>query len=206
VSLNHVSPLFSAGRIVAATTALLGAGGCAHSQFEADAMRVLTNRVFDVTDVVGVRVAVGPGLMARVQATEYVAIGAGSLGATLRWTSEKFDPHFFGWNGREGGTWIELREEAGISTFWFCESSGESLAGNVTRFGCDARRVSDIGGEVHLGVVGVAAEVRVIECFDLVAGMFGADPAGDDVASIEPDQPPNAARNSAAAAGPVSGR
>ncbi len=60
------------------------------------------------------------------------------------------------------------------------EAEGESLAGDRATFGPRARRPLDIGVDLHLALIGVAAEVRVDEVFDFLAGLVGADPQVDD--------------------------
>ncbi len=142
-------------------------------------------RVLDLSDIVALRIGVGPGLLVQARATRYVALGVGSIGPAHVF-SGGFRPecYFLGWNGREGGVWIERRTEYGISTFYGCEATGESQAGNVTRFGLDGRRTFDVGAEAYLALVGLAVDARVEEALDFVAGIFGFDPEGDDTAAV----------------------
>lgn len=138
-------------------------------------------RGMDLSDIASVRVAVGPGLLAHARVTRFIAIGAGELGSVAA-ARQGFtlDHYQFGWIKREGGLWTERRVELGISTLYLFEAEGESLAGDRVTFGPPARRTLDVGLDLHLALIGVAAEVRVDEVFDFVAGLFGADPLDDD--------------------------
>ncbi|MBK6939706.1 MAG: hypothetical protein IPH13_05765 [Planctomycetes bacterium] len=138
-------------------------------------------RGMDLTDIVSIRVALGPGLLAHARITRFIALGAGELGSVAA-TRPGFtlDHYQFGWIKREGGLWTERRVELGVSTLYLFEAEGESLAGDRATFGPRARRPLDIGVDLHLALIGVAAEVRVDEVFDFLAGLVGADPQVDD--------------------------
>lgn len=137
-------------------------------------------RVRDLTDVVSVRIGFGPGLLIRAQATRWIALGVGSIGPANSWARYRLEPRFVGWKRREGGTWIEVRREVGISTFYVCEATGERLGGNIESFGADSRADDDFSAEAYALLLGVAVDFSPIEAYDFVAGLFTGDPCGDD--------------------------
>jgi hypothetical protein len=138
-------------------------------------------RGLDFADFLSLRIGVGPGLLAGARITEFVAIGAGSLGPPLPWSAGfKVEVHFLGWNRREGGVWTERRGEVGLSTLYYCEAEGDVLSGNRERFGADAREPMDIGAELYFALLGAAVDVRLSDFPDFLAGIFGFDPDGDD--------------------------
>jgi len=135
----------------------------------------------DLLDVVSLRLAIGPGLLAHARVTPWVAAGWGMLGRPESWAGG-FEMKLYkvGWNGRSGGVWTERRAEAGVSVFYYCASEPGVLAGTVDVFPPESRRTFDIGAEAHLALIGAAAEVRVDEAVDFVLGLFGADIREDD--------------------------
>lgn len=173
-------PRHTVRRTIAAAFLACGLHACAATREEHAGPNYLQARAADLADALGVSVGFGPGFLARAQITRWVAAGVGSIGPAIPWSHYRFDPRFAGWNGRERGVWIELREEIGIGTFYACEASGELLAGDVESFGLEGRTAEDIAAELFLGLIGVAVTFRPLEMFDFVAGIFGADPKGDD--------------------------
>lgn len=161
-------------------------GGCSSAREPREnAGDYASARVRDLVDVVSVRVGVGPGLLIRAQATRWLALGVGSIGPSNSWARYRLEPRFVGWKRREGGTWIEVRREVGISTFYVCEATGERLGGNIESFGVDARADDDFSAEAYALLVGLAVDFSPVEAYDFVAGLFTGDPCGDDL-SIDP--------------------
>lgn len=171
------------GVAAAVGVALVSVFGCATQPArESSAPRGwLAERGLDLSDVVSVRLALGPGLLAHARVTRFVAIGAGELGSVAASRPGfTLDLYQLGWIKREGGLWTERRVELGLSTMYLFEAEGESLAGDRRTFGPPARRTLDVGVDLHLALIGAAADVRIDELFDFVAGVFGADPLDDD--------------------------
>lgn len=160
----------------------------------------LAARALDLSDIASIRVAIGPGLLAHARITRFVALGAGELGSVAAARPGfTLDHYQFGWIKREGGLWTERRVELGLSTLYLFEAEGETLAGDRQTFGPPARRPLDVGIDLHLALIGVAAEVRVDEVFDFLAGLVSVDPLDDD----ERYGPPSTAFESGAANEPA---
>ena len=168
------------------------AGGCA-STGPRDPVGWMEARGADFMDIFGIRLAVGPGLGIYARATQYV-----QLGFMLRGPSERGLPRpdgvslravpcfMVGTIGRYGGAWFDSTREAmlpGWSTReldrYYIER--EVIAGFVPTHGDQDLWQWEFGGGLHLLVVGGEAEVRPFQAVDFVAGLFGYDPAGDDV-------------------------
>jgi hypothetical protein len=143
-------------------------------------LRYLSARGLDLLDIVSARIAMGPGLLAHARATRFIAAGVGLLGKPEPWGGFEFKKYGLGWVLREGGLWTERRAEIGISTFYYCESEPHLLGGNRATFEPESRGLFDFGGELHLFLVGAAAEVRPDEAIDFVTGLFGFDLLDDD--------------------------
>lgn len=175
------------GAVMAA--ALLAGSGCVVQPIGAKptARGWLAARGMDLTDIASIRVALGPGLLVHARITRFIALGAGELGSVAA-TRPGFtlDHYQFGWIKREGGLWTERRVELGVSTLYLFEAEGETLAGDRSTFGPPARRPLDIGIDLHLALIGVAADVRIDEVFDFLAGLVSADPLDDDGESAPP--------------------
>ncbi len=138
-------------------------------------------RGLDLAEIASVRVGVGPGLLANARITRFVAVGAGRLGPAITNLFGFWVPCWqFGSCRREIGLWTERRVELGLSTLYSIDVDAVPLAGNRRTFGMEARGTFDVGAELYLALVGLAAEVRPDEALDFVAGIFGFDPAGDD--------------------------
>ncbi|GEM_PF-1964595 len=152
----------------------------------------------DFMDVFGVRIALGPGLGAAVRVTEAIQLGYIAMGqAELTLPSPKgvslrgFPALVFGLRGRYGGLWYESSEELrlpGFSSRDFEVSTSreqpiqrESIAGYMTPHGEYDNWRYEIGAGVYFFVAGAEAEVRPLELLDLLAGLLGYDPAGDDL-------------------------
>lgn len=143
----------------------------------------LLERLIDLADVASVRVAAGPGLLAQARATRWLAAGVGSLGPETTWVGGlSLTPHVAGWSLREGGVWTERRAEVGLSSLYYCEAEIEVIAGRRERGGLADRGDYDVGGELHFGLLGLAAEFRPDELLDFLVGWIGNDPMLDDAA------------------------
>jgi hypothetical protein len=125
-------------------------------------------RALDLSDVVAVRVAVGPGLLAHARVTRFVAIGAGELGSVAAGRpSFTLDHYQLGWIKREGGLWTERRVELGLSTMYSFDAEGgdarrrprdvrSAVAAHVRRRRGRAPRVDRTrGGRAHRRSVGL---------------------------------------------------
>lgn len=172
---------------------LLAAAGCVSPAGPRDTAGWFSARGADLMDVVGVRVMLGPGLGVYVRATEYA-----QLGAVFRGPSERTVPtpegqairsvpcFVFGTIGRYGGAWFERASEVMLPG-WSSRDDDpllidrEVVAGIVPLHGEDDRWRASFGAGVHLLLVGVEAEVRPLQVLDLLAGLVGYDPSGDDV-------------------------
>jgi hypothetical protein len=126
----------------------------------------LPNRVMDVLDIVRLRAAVGPGLEAGVRVTD--------VGALYMGNSRSF--------------WVGIPGERAPGSF--PRPAGAAQKQGLVLFGVDASDVtpnppryefSEIGAQLHLGVVGVEAGVVPAELADFLVGLFGMDPSGDDL-------------------------
>ena len=141
----------------------------------------LADRGRDLVDVASLRVALGPGLLVHARATPWIAAGWGMLGRSEAWAGGfEMKVYRVGWSGRTGGVWTERRAEMGLSSFYYCEAEPTVLAGTIDVFPPEDRRTFDIGAELHLALVGAAAEVRPDEALDFVLGLFGVDLLDDD--------------------------
>ena len=123
------------------------------------------NRVFDVLDLVRLRVRVGPGIAARVRATEGVDVGLGSYAAL-----------YVGLPGPRGDVEIPLpigpESYAGIEL-----GPGDAeVAGGYPPDYTD----TEFGASVHAALVGLDIGVDPFEVLDLAAGFALIDLRGDD--------------------------
>ncbi len=147
----------------------------------------LSARGLDLIDLFSLRIGVGPGLLAHARVTEWIALGAGSMGRPESWAGGfELRKYGLGWCRREGGLWSERRAELGISTFYYCETDAAPLGGNRMTFPPDSRGRWDVGIEAHLALIGAAAEVRLDEILDFVVGLAGFDPSHDDPSPAQP--------------------
>ena len=144
------------------------------------ALHYLAARGLDLLDIASARVAIGPGMLAHVWATRWIAAGIGSLGKPESSGGFELKKFGLGWMLREGGLWTERRAEIGISVFYYCESEPHLLGGNRISFEPESRGLFDIGAEVHFLLIGAAAEVRPDQALDFLLGIFGIDLLDDD--------------------------
>ncbi len=121
------------------------------------------NRVLDVLDIFRLNVAAGPGFGLNLRATKFVQAGFEnyvSVRAGL---------------GKGGGMVFPryglLYSESEVLTF----GAGPAYTGG------GQRGFTEVGGTVHLGIVGVEAAVDLMEIVDALAGFIMLDPQGDDL-------------------------
>lgn len=115
------------------------------------------NRVLDAIDIGRASIGIGCGFGFNLRATELAEIGYGQYSTTR-----------FGMKGRVMPVYDEKIDEAGIG-----------FLGWVS--GCLQRDPSEVGADLHLGVIGVQAAVSLVEVADFVTGFVLIDLQGDDL-------------------------
>lgn len=115
------------------------------------------NRVLDFIDIGRASIGIGCGFGFNVRATELAEIGYGQYSTTR-----------FGLKGRVMPVYDEKINEAGFGFLGYVN-------------GCLQRDPSEIGADLHLGVIGVQAAVSLVEAVDFVAGFALIDLQGDDL-------------------------
>jgi hypothetical protein len=122
----------------------------------------IPNRVFDILDIVRLRLRVGPGLSAGVSATELADVFVGahtSVYAGLRGSRGKPEiPWPFG---------IENRAGAEIS---IADATASNVYNDPLGFGAEAQ----------LGIIGINVAIEVYDILDLITGFIFIDLAKDD--------------------------
>lgn len=116
----------------------------------------LPNRAADLVDTVRFNVGVGLGLGANIRPTKGLQFGAAC-----------YDTVRFGLRGRRSPFWHEWSLEGGID-------------GMYEELGDTERGFHEVGGTIHVLLVGLDAAVDVEELLDFGFGLFMADPADDD--------------------------
>ncbi len=150
-------------------------------------------------DLFGIRIGFGPGLGVLVRATEYVQLGAmyrGPSESHLAGATAPSRPDGFrlravpcvmlGTIGRYGGVWYDSTAEIALPGFSTRDGPvpviyREIIAGVVPLDGRDDGWRGSFGVGLHALLVGGEVEVRPFELFDLLGGLIGYDPSGDDV-------------------------
>lgn len=140
--------------------------GQTSSDFLTQVAWYIPNRVLDLVDIFRLRAAVGPGMEAGVRITDAAAMYLGHSRTV--------------WMGLPGERAPgEAPRLAGAS-----QKKGLALLGvDATDMKPDPPRYdqSEIGFQVHAGVVGVEAGVVPSAILDFLLGWFGIDRAGDDL-------------------------
>jgi hypothetical protein len=126
----------------------------------------IPNRLFDVLDVVRLRVRAGPGISASVRATEAADVALGGH-ATV----------FAGLPGPRGVRRIPW--PVGLETYAGLEVSLADLGTEDDRHGPRYAPL-EAGLGAQLGLVGLDVGVDPFDAVDLVAGILFLDPRGDD--------------------------
>ena len=120
------------------------------------------NRVFDILDIIRLRLRVGPGLSAGVRATELADVFLGAhttLYAGLR-----------GSRGKPGIPWpFGIENNAGVEV-----SVADATASNVYN------DPLGLGVEAQAGIIGINVAIDVYDILDLITGFFFIDLAEDD--------------------------
>ena len=115
------------------------------------------NRVLDAIDIARVNIGIGCGFGFNIRATELAEIGYGQYSTTR-----------FGMKGRVMPVYDEKIDEGGIGFLGWVN-------------GCLQRDPSEVGADLHLGVIGAQAAVSLVEVVDFVAGFALIDLQGDDL-------------------------
>ncbi len=126
----------------------------------------LPDRLFDLMDVVRLRLRVGPGVAAGIRVTEYADAFAGTYGAI-----------FVGIPGPRGEPAINwpfgLESKSGVEA---------SVADATTDLGADpGYGTLEIGVSLHAVILGVDVGLDPWEAVDFLAGILTFDPATDDL-------------------------
>lgn len=158
--------------------------GCAPGQV------YLRDRGADLVDVIRLNVAYGPGLGAGVFATSALRLGV--IGEHSRHAG--FDGHGFGTWGQDRFDWQLLvvgheyghrdtpvtgsvESHAQNEGYWKTPVLGGRRARFRTEHVCGPL---EVGGRIHLLLVGAEIGIRFSELADFVCGILGFDPKGDD--------------------------
>ncbi|MBL8767123.1 MAG: hypothetical protein JNL94_07160 [Planctomycetes bacterium] len=127
----------------------------------------LPNRVFDLLDVVRLRLRVGPGLGAGVRVTELADVNLGAW-STL----------FVGIPGPRGEP--EINWPFGFETLAGAELSVVDVSteddDHAPRYG-----PAEVGLGIHLAILGLDIGVEPWEAVDFIVGLVFFDPVGDDL-------------------------
>ena len=126
----------------------------------------IPNRIFDVLDLVRLRVRVGPGISVGVRATEIADVTIGAH-ATI-------------WAGLHGPrSQPEIPWPLGVETLATVEVSVLEAGSDDGRFGPQYGPL-EIGFGTQLAIIGFDLGVEPYDALDLLAGIFLLDPKGDD--------------------------
>ena len=117
----------------------------------------IPNRVLDFIDIGRLNVGVGCGCGFNLRATELAEIGFGQYETTR-----------FGMKGRVLPVYTENIDEAGVGFLGYVN-------------GVLQRDPSEIGADLHVGVIGVQAAVSLVEAADFLTGFFLIDLQKDDL-------------------------
>jgi hypothetical protein len=123
------------------------------------------NRVFDVFDIVRIRIRLGPGIAAGARATQGIEAFFGAyrtfwIGLHGPRTEPKV-PRIMGLEGRQGAKAI-----------LFGEVDDTNISPNY--------QFDEIGADAQAAVAGVSVGVSIAEIFDLLLGFLFIDISGDD--------------------------
>ncbi|MBX7245614.1 MAG: hypothetical protein K1X53_08940 [Candidatus Sumerlaeaceae bacterium] len=115
------------------------------------------NRVLDLIDIGRLSIGIGCGFGVNVRVTELAEIGIG-----------KYETTRFGMKGRVLPVYEENIDESGIAFLGWVN-------------GCLQRDPTEIGADLHIGIIGAQAAVSLAEAIDFVAGFLLIDLQGDDL-------------------------
>jgi hypothetical protein len=126
----------------------------------------IPNRIFDVFDIVRLRVRVGPGIAASVRATELADVTVGAYG-TL----------YAGVHGPRA--FPQVPWPIGLETLATAEVSVAQAGSDEGRFG-PQYGPTEVGLGFQAGIIGLDVGVEPFDVLDFAAGIFTFDPKGDD--------------------------
>lgn len=115
------------------------------------------NRVLDAIDIGRFSLGIGCGFGFNLRATELLEIGYGQYSTTR-----------FGLKGRVMPVYDEKIDEAGIGFLGWVN-------------GCLQRDPSEVGADLHLGIIGAQAAISLVEVVDFIAGFALIDLQCDDL-------------------------
>jgi hypothetical protein len=127
----------------------------------------------DAADIVSLEVSFGAGILVDVQPTKILEVGVGYA-----------DVGKVGWRDRAAGYYHEIRKEGGLSGVYYRHMDLEPVYGTSDLFHKRARTMrdfalrhnsdrhwADIGGQVHLAVMGGSAYVSPKQAVDFVVAV-----------------------------------
>lgn len=117
----------------------------------------IPNRALDFIDIFRINIGLGYGAGINLRLTELAEVGFG-----------KYETTRFGMKGRVLPVYEENIDEAGIAFFGYVN-------------GCLQRDPTEIGADLHLGIIGAQAAISVAEIADFIAGFILIDLQGDDL-------------------------
>ncbi len=115
------------------------------------------NRVLDFVDIFRLNIGIGCGFGFNVRATELAQIGFGHYETTR-----------FGMKGRVMPVYEENISEGGVAFLGYVN-------------GCLQRDPTEIGADLHIGVIGAQAAVSLAEAADFITGFIFIDLQQDDL-------------------------
>ena len=115
------------------------------------------NRVLDFIDIWRLNIGLGCGFGVNVRVTELAEIGYGQYSTTR-----------FGMKGRVLPVYEENINESGIAILGY-------------QSGCLQRDPTEIGADLHLGIIGAQAAASLAEAADFITGFILIDLQGDDL-------------------------
>ena len=115
------------------------------------------NRVLDFVDIFRLNIGIGCGWGFNVRATELAEIGYGSYETTR-----------FGMKGRVLPVYEENIQEGGVAFLGYIN-------------GCLQRDPTEVGADLHIGVIGAQAAVSLAEAADFIVGFILVDLQQDDL-------------------------
>jgi len=117
----------------------------------------IPNRALDLVDIARLSVGVGPGFDANVRATELLTAGIGQYETTR-----------FGLKGRTVPVFEENIDEGGVGILGYVNGKLQ-------------RDPSEVGADLHVGVIGAQAAASLAEAADFLAGLILIDLQKDDL-------------------------
>ncbi len=126
----------------------------------------IPNRLFDLVDIVRMRLRVGPGLAIGARVTTPVSAYLGSYAAIYAGLPGPRNKPSIPWP-------VGFESLSGVTL----SVADAAIGGPVD----PDYSFTEIGASIHLLVVGADLDVDPVEAFDLLAGLLFFDPKGDDL-------------------------